>query len=155
MNTRKTRMLITMLLAAGSLLIAAPASAGNKHLGHNPGYHAGHYQSGHAQRGHFKSHRPQRKHHAGKYRGHRKHKALGHRHSKSYPRYRHDKQHRPNVIIIPRGRPHYRHHRSSGFSTITGGIIGGIVGNNLGNGDPVATGIGIMSGAMIGNRMDH
>jgi len=152
MNAAKTRLFLIALLAAGSLLIAAPASAGNKHPGHNTGYLSAHYQSDHGQRGYRKSHR---KHRYDKHRG-RDHKPLGHRHAKPYPRYRHHKHHRPNVIVIPRSRPHYRHHRSSsGFSTITGGVIGGIVGNNLGHGDPVATGIGIMTGAVIGERMAH
>jgi len=152
MKAAKTRLFLTTLLAAGSLLIAAPASAGNQHPDHNPGYQSAHYQRDHGQRGHRKSHRRQ---HYGKHRG-RGHKPLGHRHARPYPHYRHHKHHRPNVIVIPRSRPHYRHHRSSsGFSTITGGVIGGIVGNNLGHGDPVATGIGIMTGAVIGNRMEH
>ncbi|MDY6978498.1 MAG: hypothetical protein SV201_01340, partial [Pseudomonadota bacterium] len=99
--------------------------------------------------------------HSGKHYGRERRRYLGHDHDRHKPRYHHRKHYRPDVIVIPRDRHqrhhHYRYrsHRSSGLSTITGGVIGGLVGNHIGHGDPVATGIGIVTGAVIGDHLRH
>lgn len=154
MQSSKT--LITVLLAAGSLLLANPASAGDHARAQAHVDPVSHHPAGQPQRVHGQSHRNYRHRHSGKHYGGERRRYLGHDHDRHKPRYHHRRYYRPDVIVIPRNQ-HQRHHhyRSSGLSTITGGVIGGLVGNHIGHGDPVATGIGIVTGAVIGDHLRH
>ncbi|MFO8025287.1 hypothetical protein [Thiohalophilus sp.] len=154
--------LITTLLAAGTLLLANPAGAADYARSQSHAYQASHYPTGQLQRVHGKSHRKHHRKHSGIHNGRDKRNYLGHDRSPHQSRYHQHRHYRPDVIVIPRERhrhDHYRYryrsHRSSGLSTITGGVIGGLVGNHIGHGDPLATGIGIMTGAVIGDHLRH
>lgn len=49
---------------------------------------------------------------------------------------------------------YYRNHYDPALGPLLGGVIGGAIGYRLGGGDPIYTGIGAVTGAVIGHEID-
>lgn len=158
MNTRLT--LASLLLAAGSLVIAPAAMADGKffdnqrHDRYERSHDRGHYDDRHHKALKYReAHRDRKRHERRKLRDyyweHRRYDRRWHHDRDRYLGHRHDRRYRNKVIII---KPRHHHHHS-GLSGVTGGIIGGMVGNAISDGDPVATTMGAVMGTVVGSRV--
>jgi hypothetical protein len=159
MKTRLT--LASLLLAAASLVIAPVAMADGKYRDfhrqdrYERSYDRGHNDGRHKQADNYRDGRRDMYRHDHRklrhfYREHRRYLPRWNHGHHPYGGHRHHSKFRDKVIVVP---PHHRRPHHSALSIVAGGAIGGIVGNTLSDGDPVATGMGVMMGAVVGDRM--